>query len=373
MLLSLDDSVGAILQTIEEAGVRENTIVWYFSDNGGLRMGSSLPFRGGKLTTREGGIHVPAAIRWPAGGFSGGEYQGLLGHLDVLPTLAGLLKAELKTARPLDGLDCSAALLKGADSPVQDGYWAWRNNEVLRTDRWKLFRFIDHMELYDMRTDQTESTNLAQRHPEVVEELAGRMKRWRKDLGVASPLEPPDRRPISAPSGDVLEVMIDQTGPVDVEKALGVQIGFRRHRVDIGDEFEFDIMMPKGDLLRNGAFVSPYRNGSPPVFKRGVGIDQRGRIQATGEGPEMKPGKWERRVIGIGHEAPLLRSYHGVFFQGGSPGRHKLYLDNLQIRRRDGTVLPVWRNREDTETARRQLPPQFRDLSIRTVSLNELE
>ena len=99
MLLALDESVGKILGAIDEAGIRENTIVWYFSDNGGLKVGSSLPFRGGKHTTLEGGVHVPAAMRWPAGGFTGGEYPGLLGHLDVMPTLAGLLGKPLKPTR----------------------------------------------------------------------------------------------------------------------------------------------------------------------------------------------------------------------------------------------------------------------------------
>ena len=437
MLLSLDDGVGKILKALDDSGQRDNTIVWYFSDNGGLPVGSSLPFRGGKHSVLEGGIHVPAAIRWPAGGFNGGAYEGMLGHLDVLPTLAGFLGKELKAARPLDGVDCSKALRTNAASPVRDNYWAWRGSEVLRTDRWKLFRRIDNVELFDMETDQVEANNVAGEHPEVVRDLTTRLERWRNELGVASPLAPPKRNPQPDPEGDVLEISVSQTGPVAVEDALGVQFAFRRLAVDIGDEVEFDILIPKGDFKRKGVFISPYRNGDPPMFQPGVGIDQYGRIQATGgvvetrmrqrersaavsktsrssaatrrrpgqavrvsdsegavadaedgtqprsarshphptsgAGPVVEAGKWERRVIGIGHEAPLLRSYHGAWFHGETPGSFKVYIDNLQIRRSNGKVLPVWTSKEHTYTAQRELPEGFKDLKIGVVAAEAIE
>ncbi len=370
MLLSLDDSVGKILAAIDDTGQRDNTIVWYFSDNGGLPVGSSLPFRGGKHSVLEGGIHVPAAIRWPAGGFNGGAYPDMLGHLDVMPTLAGLLGKELETARPPDGVDCSEALRSRTASPVRDNYWAWKNSEVLRTDRWKLFRHIDSVELFDMTTDQVEANNVAEDHPEVVRELSSRLERWHRELGVASPLVPPTRNPEPRPEGDVLEISITQTAPVSFDNALGVQFAFRRHAVDIGDEIEFDILIPEGGYKREGVFVSPYRNGDPPMFQPGVGIDQRGRVQATGAGADVVPGIWERRVVGIGHEAPLLRSYHGVWFHGGEPGKFKVYLDNLRIRRSNGRFLPVWTNKEHNYTAERQLPEGFRDLKVRVVDVD---
>ena len=78
-------------------------------------------------------------------------------------------------------------------------------------------------------------------------------------------------------------------------------------------------------------------------------------------------------MIGIGHEAPLLRSYHGAWFHGETPGSFKVYIDNLQIRRSNGKVLPVWTNKEHTYTAQRELPEGFKDLKIGVVAAEAIE
>ncbi len=109
------------------------------------------------------------------------------------------------------------------------------------------------------------------------------------------------------------------------------------------------------------------------MFQPGVGIDQHERIQAAVGGPAVTPGNWERRVIGIGHEAPLLRSYHGAWFHGEKPGRFRVYIDNLQIRRRNGKILTVWTNKEHTYPAQRKLPEGFKDLEIRTVAVEAIQ
>ncbi|MFT5493356.1 MAG: arylsulfatase A-like enzyme [Limisphaerales bacterium] len=376
MLLALDESVGKILGAIDDAGIRENTIVWYFSDNGGLKMGSSLPFRGGKHTTWEGGVHVPAAIRWPKGGFNGGEYAGLLGYLDVMPTLAGILGKPLKTARPLDGVDCSTALKSGGSSPVKDYYWAWRDNEVIRTDRWKMFHYINRLDLYDMHADPTESVDVDDKYGGELSGLMIRMEKLRKGLRIASPLNSTmeDHRP--APEGDVLELTVTQNSSVAITNALAVQFAIRRHRVAVGDSYQYDIMIPEGDLRRGGCYVSPYRNGDPPVFNDRVGMDQDG-VNVAGPldahlNPAFTPGKWRRHVMGLGHEAPLLRTYNGVFFYGGEPGRFKVYIDNVRILRANGTSKPVWLGQDDLQLKRPKLPPGFEKLTVRTVSLDDI-
>jgi arylsulfatase A-like enzyme len=372
-LLSLDDGVGAILKTIDEVGIRENTIVWYFSDNGGLPEGSSLPFRGHKHKTFEGGVHVPASIRWPATGFNGGRFDGMLGHLDVMPTLAGLLEKSLQTARPIDGVDCSDALRNGGDTPVKDYYWAWRDHEVARTSRWKLFQYIGRTELYDMAHDVEESSNVASANPGVVAQLSRRIKSWREDLRIASPLVPPKRNDKPAPRGEVLEITVTQTEKVNPKDSLSVQFTTREHRVQLGDMVEFDLMVPKGDYLRSGFFISPYKNGEPPVFNVRMGLDQFGRLQIPGPATRSGPGKWEHRIVAMGHEAPLLRTFHAVYFHSNRPGNFKIYVDNLRIRRADGRLLPVWENNTHNRIViPKQLPEAFRNLKIRAVPLTDL-
>ena len=372
-LLSLDDSVGAILKTIDDAGIRENTIVWYFSDNGGLPEGNNLPFRGRKHTTLEGGVHVPAAIRWPAGGIKRGSYAGMLGYLDILPTVAGLLRKNLETARPIDGFDCSGALLNGGVSPVKEYYWAWRDHEVIRTPRWKLFRYVGRNELYDMKHDLPEASDVSSENPGEVRQLERRIAYWRDSVGLASPLvaHSTDARP--EPRGEVLEISVTQTQGVAPQHALRVTFTTKQFQVRRGDKIAFDVMVPKGNYQREGFFVSPWRPGDPPVFNVRMGLDQHGRLQIPGPKLLSKPGEWEHRLIAMGHEAPLERNLHAVYLHGHQPGRFKVYLDNLQIVRADGSIVRLW---EDKSHIRRRVTRDekgaFKDLVVRAIPLSEL-
>jgi len=372
-LLSLDEGVGRILGELERAGVAENTIVFYFSDNGGLPEGSSLPFRGHKHTTFEGGVHVPAAIRWPAGGLTNGRYEGMMGYLDVLPTLAGLLGRKLETARPLDGKDCSEAIRRGGPSPVKEYYWAWRDHEVVRTPRWKLFRYVGRKELYDMRHDLTEASDVASANPGLVESLEKRIAAWREDLKIASPLVPHPTNEPPRPSGEVLEISVKQIKPAAPQHALRVTFATRQHQVGAGDMISYDVMVPEGDYRREEFFVSPWRPGDPPVFNIRMGLDQHGRLQIPGPKMLSRPGQWEHRLIAMGHEAPLERNLHAIYFHGHQPGRFKVYLDNLQIHRRDGTIVRLWDEARHIRTRPvRDETGAFTNLILRAVPLSEL-
>lgn len=108
MVDSMDQAVGKILAAVQSRPEAENTLILFFSDNGGIpRVGSSNgAYRGGKLTVYEGGTRVCAAIRWPAGGISGGKrFERRIGYIDVLPTLlatAGVKPPE--TVWPIPGI-----------------------------------------------------------------------------------------------------------------------------------------------------------------------------------------------------------------------------------------------------------------------------
>lgn len=372
-LLSLDDGVGAILKAIDDAGIRDNTIVWYFSDNGGLPEGSSLPFRGLKHRTFEGGVHVPAAIRWPAGGIKPGSYEGMLGYLDVMPTLAGFLGRRLSTAEPIDGVDCSHVLLNGGPTPVKEYYWAWRDHEVVRTPRWKLFRYVGRSELYDMKHDLVEASDVASANPQTVTELERRIATWRDELGMASPLVSHQTEAQPTPRGEVLEVSVTQTKGAAPQHALRVTFTTRQFQVKAGDMVSYDVMVPKGGFQREGFFISPWRPGDPPVFNIRMGLDQYGRLQIPGPRLKSEPGEWEHRQIAMGHEAPLERNLHAIYFHGHQPGRFKVYIDNVRIIRADGSIIPLW---EDGSHIRRRPTRDeteaFDELVVRSVPLTEL-
>ncbi|NWG46910.1 MAG: arylsulfatase [Alphaproteobacteria bacterium] len=196
MVTALDESIAAILAKLDEKGLAENTIVLFLSDNGGdLIFGASnWPLRGTKGTPYEGGVHVPAVIRWPAGGLVGGRsVREPVFYLDMLPTLARYAGADV-SGLDLDGQDVSAALAGMATLADDREYVSFRGSDDreffgLRHGRWKLVRIgetVAHgedptatLQLFDLWLDPGESTNVAEAHPEIVAAMMDRLRAFR--------------------------------------------------------------------------------------------------------------------------------------------------------------------------------------------------
>ena len=135
----------------------------------------------------------------------------------------------------------------------------------------------------------------------------------------------------------------------------------------------YDVMVPAGGYRKDGFFVSPWRPGDPPVFNVRMGVDQFGRVQIPGPGTKSGPGKWEHRLIAMGHEAPLERNLHAIYFHGDRPGKFKVYIDNLRIIQANGSIIRLW---EDGSYLRlrptRDETDAFKDLKLTVVPLGEL-
>jgi arylsulfatase A-like enzyme len=200
MVHSMDQAVGQILDAIDEEGITENTIVLFASDNGGFNIfgGDNTPLRGQKAQSFEGGVRVPAAIRWPPRLRAGGVSSQMLTAMDVFPTLATAIGVDMKNSLPLDGADYWKAIETGrtiprhkdlflvSEVPVpgQVFYAAyrgpWKLVEVERPGPLRTLRY-----LFRLEEDPYETKDLAAAEPEVVEDLAARLAKWRQ-------LEPPD-------------------------------------------------------------------------------------------------------------------------------------------------------------------------------------
>ncbi|MEM7231132.1 MAG: sulfatase [Planctomycetota bacterium] len=205
----LDANVGRLLDAIDDAGLKENTLVVYTSDNGPwLSMkhhgGSALPLRGGKFSTHEGGMRVPTIMRWPGHVPAGSVCSEVAASFDLGPTFAKLAGAPEVTDRPLDGKDISALLLgkTGAKSP-HDAFLYYKGGrlEAVRSGKYKL-RLRDGKKrgkkpkgdakkpapknggglLYDLSKDISETTNIADAHPEVVARLRAAAETYDKSL-----------------------------------------------------------------------------------------------------------------------------------------------------------------------------------------------
>jgi arylsulfatase A-like enzyme len=184
MVSALDDGVGAIVGALERAGVREQTLVVFTSDNGcGMYTDSCSngPLLGGKVTFFEGGVRVPFLASWP-GTLRAGQVLGQpVSTLDVLPTALALTHAEPPADRELDG-ESLAPLLRGEGrGPSPDRALFWRNGAswAMRRGPWKLIAYDGEAPfLFDLAADVGEGRNLAPSEPARVAELTRLYQEW---------------------------------------------------------------------------------------------------------------------------------------------------------------------------------------------------
>ncbi|MDX1982507.1 MAG: arylsulfatase [Bryobacteraceae bacterium] len=205
MVDGLDTSIGHILSTLDQERVANDTIVLFFSDNGGpvAQAARNTPLRGAKATTWEGGIRVPAVLRWPGKIPAGGKLRQMMAAWDVFPTLSAAAGVKPLNAKPLDGMNLWPQLASGKTIPREEMFFIIEAQSRIMTAvhhrEWKLVREetgqpVHH--LFRIEEDPNEERNLADRHPEVVKDLAARIDRWKK-------LHPPDgiRAKEAAPAG----------------------------------------------------------------------------------------------------------------------------------------------------------------------------
>jgi arylsulfatase A-like enzyme len=234
----LDASVGAILDTLRKNHLDENTLVMFASDNGpwttyGDHAGSPGPLREAKGTSFEGGVRVPFIARWPGHIAPGKTCHEPVMTIDLLPTLAKLIGAELPADRKIDGVDIWATIAAGqrpADAPPAHEalfiYWG-QHLQAVRSGKWKLHFPHDYREtpkirahggvptkagtghiglaLFDLENDVGETTDLAAANPDVVKRLQTLADKMREDLGDSATKQtgtgrrPPGRVPAAPP------------------------------------------------------------------------------------------------------------------------------------------------------------------------------
>ena len=179
-IYEIDWSVGKILAALKEQGIDENTLVLFTSDNGPAgRNGSAKPLSGHKGQTLEGGMRMPTVVRWPGKIKAGGEIDELLTTMDLLPTIAELIGADVPSDRTIDGKDIMPVLLDGAQSPHEYFFYShWGVLEAVRWGKWKL-RIVEGEEsLYDLKADIAEAVNLKEQHPDIVVQLKSAMQEF---------------------------------------------------------------------------------------------------------------------------------------------------------------------------------------------------
>ena len=192
----IDDSVGQILKAVERHA--PNTLVIFLSDNGGTPRGVNRPLRGNKASTWEGGLRVPAIAWWPGKIKQGQVSEEIVSNMDILPTFAALAGTTPPGDRKIDGHDLTQLLTAGGGSGHQTFYFYHANKlEAVRYKNWKL---LVSGELYDLKADIGESTNLAAANQEVVKQLMAKLDEARADMGDGSH-DGPNVRPAGKAKG----------------------------------------------------------------------------------------------------------------------------------------------------------------------------
>ncbi|QEH34728.1 Arylsulfatase precursor [Aquisphaera giovannonii] len=252
MLSALDEGVGKVLGALRAAKLEEDTLIFFFSDNGGPTMkGTTIngsvnaPLRGSKRTTLEGGIHVPFAVQWKGKLEAGKVYEKPVIQLDVLPTALAAAGVPASEDAHLDGVNL-LPFLKGEASgtPHEALYWRLGQQWAIRRGDWKLVRYDSAVDegtvsapartkvtpprLYNLASDIGEAHDLAAERPETVRDLQSAWESWSAKLskplwgpGNAQPAaDRAERRPAAAVSPakrpNIVYILADDLGWADV-------------------------------------------------------------------------------------------------------------------------------------------------------------
>jgi len=210
MIESTDEGVGRILDKLDELGLAEDTIVFFFSDNGGVKnITSNEPLRGGKGMLYEGGIREPMAVRWPGVVEPGTTCDTPVIGVDLYPTIVRMTGARRPRGKLLDGVSIVPLLmgqsdlereaifwhfpayLQGKAEGARDPHFRTRPAGAVRVGDFKLIEYFEDgdLELYNLADDISEQNNLVDSMPEKATELHQIMLAWRKEVNAPVPTE----------------------------------------------------------------------------------------------------------------------------------------------------------------------------------------
>lgn len=207
----LDQSVGRVVEAVEKAGIADNTLILFLSDNGGLEheqggrvVTSNYPLRGEKGTLYEGGIRIPAIAYWPGKVPADSRCDTPLITLDVFPTFVELAGATLPKSQPCDGISLVTLLHDPAAKPSRDTlHWHLPHYHhstpasAVRQGEWKLIEFFEDntLELYNLKNDPSEKTNLAMTEPSRAQSMLSGLQAWRIQVNARMPMPNPRHDP----------------------------------------------------------------------------------------------------------------------------------------------------------------------------------
>lgn len=189
-LTCMDEAVGAVMEAVDKAGLKEETIFLFLSDNGGSGNGGNAPLKGSKSTMWEGGLRVPFIVRWPGQLPAGRVTDEFLTSLELVPTLLVAAGARPPDGVKLDGFDMMPVLRGEVKSPRQEMFWQRRADKAARFQNWKWVESGKGRGLYDLSSDLGEKHDLSGEKPEVARMMKEKFAAWRQEMDASEPRGP---------------------------------------------------------------------------------------------------------------------------------------------------------------------------------------
>lgn len=188
MVVRMDEQIGRVLAALRHLGLTRDTVVVFTSDNGGERFSKNWPFSGRKTELLEGGIRVPAIVRWPGRTRAASISDAATIHMDWAATFAAAAGVVPVPERPFDGIDIGP-VLTGDNLPQRALYWRYklRGQRAARRGRWKYLKIDDNEFLFDVVADPLERANLRTRDPQLFAALKTEWETWNATM---LPLDP---------------------------------------------------------------------------------------------------------------------------------------------------------------------------------------
>ena len=188
MVTSMDDGIGLVLDKLEQMNIIDNTIVIFFSDNGGVEWynhSDNGELRGIKGDFFEGGIRVPFVMQWPKIIPKGIVYDKPIIALDVFATSIAVANVENHTINEIDGVNLIPYII-GENNNYPHKYLYWQNRDkeidVIRDDRYKYLRIKNKEFIFDLSNDISEENNLINSSKQIYDNLKFEFKEWEKDM-----------------------------------------------------------------------------------------------------------------------------------------------------------------------------------------------
>jgi arylsulfatase A-like enzyme len=202
MIESLDDSVGRVLAQLDKHGIANNTVVVFTADNGAVGNQYTMDLRGAKALSYDGGTREPFFVKWPGVVKPGTVSEVPAIGMDFYPTFLDIAGLPLKPDQHMDGVSL-VPVLKGGALKKRSLFWHYPHYHktppygAVRNGDWKLIEFFEDgkLELYNLKDDPAEATDLSGKHPEKAQELLKEMRDWRKDVDAQMMERNPDYDP----------------------------------------------------------------------------------------------------------------------------------------------------------------------------------